>query len=266
MQASPHQPRSFLFKSVQALQDMNGTFRDRAHAGRLMIEWGVMQGEPSPYLIASTPGGLVVAEEMARISKTPVSFARVQELEPPWPAGPIVGAVAFDGTLVVDEVLRDLCSVTRDDFRRLIDSAFARISSSPLQGVRSNGFPSLRERTAIIVDDGLAGPLTLRVVVALARNAGARRVVLSLPVGHRRMVKRLSEAADLTYCASLRSSRGDLAAAYALVPCEEHAARGPGLSDYGSAYVGSFLPCQPARSRMPTVWRRSPRRSESVAG
>jgi putative phosphoribosyl transferase len=59
---------------------------------------------------------------------------------------------------------------------------------------------SLRGRTVIVVDDGIATGATARAACLVARAHGATRVVLAAPVGSRRAVEDLRSVADEVVC------------------------------------------------------------------
>jgi predicted phosphoribosyltransferase len=228
MQAAIDQARLGLLKSSKTLDDIDGTFRDRAHAGRCLLDMGLLAREVNPQLVAFGPGGMVVAREMCRVSREPVAFAEVAELAPPWLGGPVFGAAAFDGSVVVDHELKDLCSVTREEFHRLVEQAYEVVARLVERRRGEMGFPDLRGRTAVVVDDGLSAPFAARAAIAAVRNAGAHRVVFALPVGYRRTMLGLCSVADLVFCASLRSPGRELSAAYAPaqhLPCLASKAR-----------------------------------------
>jgi len=54
----------------------------------------------------------------------------------------------------------------------------------------------LRGATAVVVDDGVATGATARAAGAWARNAGAARTVLAVPVGPRDIGRRVRDAFD----------------------------------------------------------------------
>lgn len=209
-----HQTTTRSLLSSPALDDMSGAFRDRAHAARVLLELGVLQGESQPHLVVFSPGGHAVAREIERICEIPLTRAAVAEFSSPWPGGPVFGAAAFDGTVIVDEELKERCSVSRQEFLRLVEGAYERVSGIVEKTNRGAAFPVLDGQTAVVVDDGWSSSLAIRSAMAAVRHAGAPRVVLVLPVGQRTSVRLLSRSADLTYCASLRSCLGDLSDAY----------------------------------------------------
>jgi putative phosphoribosyl transferase len=59
---------------------------------------------------------------------------------------------------------------------------------------------SLRDRTVVVVDDGLATGSTARAAIRVARAAGASSVVLAVPVAPPTTASELAEVADAVVC------------------------------------------------------------------
>lgn len=59
---------------------------------------------------------------------------------------------------------------------------------------------SVKDRTAIVVDDGLATGVTAQVALQALRKEGARQLVLAVPVGSPSTVKKMAEIADKVIC------------------------------------------------------------------
>lgn len=196
-----------ILKSARVLDNIDDAFRDHVHAAHFLLDMGILLGETRAHLISFAPGGHSVAQVIANTSGVLLDQAAVTALSPAWLGGPIFGAAAFDGTVVIDEELKAACSVSRHDFHRNVERAYETLAELVEQSRGDSPFPDLSLQTAIVVDDGLSSPLVTRVAMAAARNAGARRVVLAMPIGHRHDVQQLTQWADLTYCASIRRPR-----------------------------------------------------------
>jgi predicted phosphoribosyltransferase len=190
-------------RSARALDDVEEPFRSAAHAAEFLLQMGLMLGEVSPHLIAFTAGGTLLADELAARCGCPSVFAPVGEIHSPWIGGPTLGAVAWDGTLLIDGVIKAACGVSSEEFRKLLENAYDRTKAILDARLGEGAFPDLREQTAIVVDDGCAAPIVTRVAIAAARNAGARRVVVAVPGGQRHSIRSVANAADITYCANL---------------------------------------------------------------
>src|SRR5205814_10420298 len=62
--------------------------------------------------------------------------------------------------------------------------------------------PELRDRTVILVDDGLATGATMRAAVKALRQRGAAKIVVAVPVGPPDTCKEFEDEADEVVCAS----------------------------------------------------------------
>jgi predicted phosphoribosyltransferase len=60
--------------------------------------------------------------------------------------------------------------------------------------------PELRDRTVILVDDGLATGATMRAAVKALRERGTAKIVIAVPVGPPDTCHELAEQADETIC------------------------------------------------------------------
>src|SRR5438046_9261846 len=62
--------------------------------------------------------------------------------------------------------------------------------------------PELRDRTVILIDDGLATGATMRAAVKALRQRGAAKIVVAVPVGPPDTCKEFEDEADEVVCAS----------------------------------------------------------------
>ena len=137
---------------------------------------------------------------MALALQAPLEILAVRKLGAPRNPELAIGAVAEDGTGVLDQLSIARLRVTDE----MLDAALADACDEMDQRVRRYhcGRPSipLRGRTAIVVDDGLATGLTDLAAVRAVRARGAERIVLAVPVGTSEAVALLEREADEVLC------------------------------------------------------------------
>jgi predicted phosphoribosyltransferase len=63
--------------------------------------------------------------------------------------------------------------------------------------------PDVRDRTLLLIDDGLATGSTMRAAVAALRQQGPARIVVAVPVGAPETCAELREEADEAVCARM---------------------------------------------------------------
>ena len=177
-------------------------FRDRSHAGRVLAErLARYAGRPDVVVLALPRGGVPVGSEVARALAAPLDVFVVRKLGVPGREELAMGAVAAGGVLVVnEEVVRRLDipadvidEVAAEERQELDRRAEAYRDGRPA--------PDLRDKTVILVDDGLATGSTMRAAVAAVRQLGPACVVVAVPVGAAETCAEFRAVADDAVCA-----------------------------------------------------------------
>jgi predicted phosphoribosyltransferase len=169
-------------------------FVDRVDAGKKLAE-ALMGYKGQPVVVYGLPrGGVVLAVEVARALEAPLDLIVVRKIGHPLQPEYAIGAVAEDGYVVTnpDEV------ATLD--KRWLDVATAaqlkeaqRRRSVFLQGQRP---VAIKDKVAIIVDDGLATGLSMSAAIHEIRGRGPRKLVVAVPVAAAETVDRLRPEVD----------------------------------------------------------------------
>ncbi|WP_027661581.1 phosphoribosyltransferase [Salinispora fenicalii] len=175
------------------------TFRDRSDAGRTLADrLTALVGDPDVIVLGLVRGGVPVAEVIARRLEAPLDVITVRKLGLPGAPEVAFGAIGPGGAQVLNERIAgrlssaEVADVDRQE-RAELDrrERLYRADRPPLD---------LTDRTALIVDDGLATGATARAAVQVARHLGARRVVAAAPVGSQEAYELLSAEADQVVC------------------------------------------------------------------
>jgi putative phosphoribosyl transferase len=175
-------------------------FLDRRDAGRRLGAELKPFADERPVIVALPRGGVPVALEVARALRAPLDILAVRKLGAPGNPELGVGAVAEDGTGVLDPRSAGMLGMTET----MLDATLARESRELRRRVERyrDGRPSIpvSGRTVIVVDDGLATGLTDLAAVRALRKRGAQRIVVAVPVGSSESVSMLAEEADRVVC------------------------------------------------------------------
>jgi putative phosphoribosyl transferase len=174
-------------------------FRDRIEAGRRLAEaLGHLDGEH--VVVLGVPrGGVEVAAEVARVRGWPLDIVVPRKIGAPFNAELGLGAVA-PGVRVLDQRMIDQLGVSADYLEEEIGIQEEEIRRRTEAYRRGRVPVELRNRVAIVVDDGVATGGTAVAALRWARAEGASRVVLAIPVAPREAVARLSKEADEVVC------------------------------------------------------------------
>ncbi|MCH8686044.1 CBS domain-containing protein [Pedomonas mirosovicensis] len=177
-------------------------FTDRKDAGHRLGYALLQYRHENPLVLALPRGGVPVGLEVANILGAELDVALVRKIGAPGAPELALGAVV-DGnppqTLLNEDVVQLLKpspeyieARTREEIMEIERRrALYREGRPPLR---------VRDRTIILVDDGIATGATTRVVLRSLRQAGARKVVLAVPVAPRETLESLELEADDTVC------------------------------------------------------------------
>ena len=194
---------SKLLVSVLRVLSMNfveAIFRDREDAGRQLAERLVQYRAEDPVVLALPRGGVPVGYEVARTLQAPLDVFIARKLGAPNQPELGIGAVAQDGTRVVNErVVREIgVSEAYIEWVAAKETAEAERRLKLFRGDRPE--PEVRERTAILVDDGIATGMTTRAAVQALRRQNPRRLILAVPVCAAQTADWLRQEVDELIC------------------------------------------------------------------
>jgi predicted phosphoribosyltransferase len=197
------------------LRERTRVFKDRNHAGEILAMMLVTFQETGGIVLGIPAGGVPVGAKVAEQLGLFFDVAVVSKITLPWNTEAGYGAIAFDGTLKLNEGMLRNIDLTEEDIRKGIAKTSTKVKHrvETLRGERP--FPDLSGRPVILVDDGIASGFTLRVAIKAIRNAGAERVIVSVPTGHRRSVEDIAKEVESLYCPNIRGGlRFAVASAY----------------------------------------------------
>ena len=169
-------------------------FADRREAGRRLAgELDPYAGRDDVVVLGLPRGGVPVAAEVAHALGAPLDVFVVRKLGVPGHRELAFGAIASGGVCVLNSAVVITERLTEEQIERVIAAERAELDR---RVASYGGGAPLPDRTAILVDDGLATGATMHVAAAAVREAGARVVVCAAPVASTQAVARLRAIAD----------------------------------------------------------------------
>ena len=179
-------------------------FRDRASAGKVLAGMLEEYRGGRAVVMGIPAGGMAVAVEISRELTLPLDIAVVSKITLPWNSEAGYGAVAFDGTVMLNEQLLSRLNLSDQEIntgiKRTTQKVLRRVSM--FRGDRP--LPHFH-RPIILVDDGLASGITLRTAIKALRQAGATNVILAIPTAHLESIQLILEEVEAIYCPNIRS-------------------------------------------------------------
>jgi putative phosphoribosyl transferase len=175
-------------------------FRDRVEAGQVLAASLNAYRDKDAVVLGIPRGGVPVAAEVARALNAEMDIIVARKLGSPVSVELAIGAVtANGGRFLNEEVIRDL-DVSNEYLAQVTEAEMkeARRREARFRGPKPPA--TLKDRIAILVDDGLATGATMRAAVRSVRNASPARLVVAVPVAPPQTCSALRQEADEVVC------------------------------------------------------------------
>ena len=175
-------------------------FEDRRDAGRRLAERLKPYADEHPMVFALPRGGVPVGVEVSRSLGATLEIVVARKLGAPGQPEFGIGAVAPGGVRILNERAVQALGIPED----YLDQIIARESEEVARRLQlfrgDRPYPDLSERTAILVDDGLATGVTARAALLALRHLNPGRLVLAVPVSAPQTAELLRPETDDLIC------------------------------------------------------------------
>lgn len=177
-------------------------FKNRAEAGQKLAAALRRYKIQHPVVLALPRGGVPVAAEVASSLEAPLDLVLVRKVGVPFQPELAMGAVVDGGDPTIvrnDDVIR-LCGIDDAAFQAVCDQELAEIERRRKLYVGKRERVEIADRTAIVIDDGIATGATTRAALLAIRKQRPKQLILAVPVGPRDSIEALRADADEVVC------------------------------------------------------------------
>jgi putative phosphoribosyl transferase len=171
-------------------------FVDRADAGKQLGQRLLHLRGADVVVLGLPRGGVRVAAEVAAALGAPLDVILVRKLGVPSLPELAMGAIGEGGVRIVLPETVHRTGVTPEAFDAVEQRERAELQRRAQRFRGDNPRIPLAERTAVVVDDGIATGSTARAACEVARAQGAARVILAVPVAPYNWERALSGVAE----------------------------------------------------------------------
>ncbi len=175
-------------------------YDDRVEAGEILAGAVAELDLEDPVIVGLPRGGVIVARPVADRLDAPLDMLIVRKLGHPSQPELAMGAIAEGGAEVLAPDLLDWLGVAEAEVDRVRvaerEELDRRIDVYRVDHPRI----ALTGRSVVVIDDGLATGLTARAAERSARDAGAREVLLAVPVAAPAAVTTMQRHYDAVIC------------------------------------------------------------------
>ncbi len=178
------------------------TFLDRAEAGRLLAAELIKRNFERPVIYALPRGGVAVAAPIAHALKAPLDLLIVRKIGAPFQPELALGSIV-DGErpdIILNEEVVRAAGMHEADIKKLADAELKEIERRRRLYLPNRAPVAAHNRTAILVDDGIATGASMRAAIAAVRRRAPSCLVVAVPVAPRATVQELTASAGEVVC------------------------------------------------------------------
>jgi len=174
-------------------------FTDRNEAGnKLALALEDFKG--NGIVLAIPRGGVVVGYVIADKLGLPLDVIIPRKIGAPNNPELAIGAVAEDGTAILDNNLIRYLGVSTKFIIEETERQKKEIHRRLRLYRQDGGYPNVKGLDVIVVDDGIATGSTMKAALASVKNRGAHSVTVAVPVGPPQTIEELEKMADRVVC------------------------------------------------------------------
>lgn len=176
-------------------------FGDRRAAGRVLAGSLSNYAGRSDVLVLALPrGGVPVAYEAAHALGAPLDVFLVRKLGVPGHEELAFGALASGGVRLLNRDVVEALRIPTQVVEAVTKMEAAELERREREYRDDRPAPQVRDRTVILIDDGLATGASMRAAVAALKRMAPARVVVAVPVAAGQTVDEMSHEVDEIVC------------------------------------------------------------------
>ncbi|MGQ3891257.1 phosphoribosyltransferase [Legionella sp. CNM-4043-24] len=176
-------------------------FIDRFDAGIFLAEnLKEYANKPNVIILALPRGGVPVAYEIATALSVPLDVFIVRKLGLPGHEELALGAIASGDTIFFNEPLMSQLNINRLSIQHVVEKEQEELLRREHLYRGNRFFPNLKEKTIILVDDGIATGSTMKAAIKALRKHNPASIVIAVPVAAYSTCEELAPLVDKIVC------------------------------------------------------------------
>jgi putative phosphoribosyl transferase len=198
------------FKNVYHMEHLHEEmriFQNRTDAGKILAEMLSTFIDSNALILGIPAGGVPVASVIADHLGLEMDVAVVSKITLPWNTEAGYGAVAFDGTIGLNEPLINRIGLSRDLVNDGINKTSQKVKRRMQMLRGEKDALNLEQKTVVLVDDGLASGFTMIVALEAVSHFNVKQIFVAVPTGSLASIRKILNRAETILCANIRSSQ-----------------------------------------------------------
>jgi putative phosphoribosyl transferase len=180
---------------------MSKLFHNRTEAGQALADLlREYAGRKDVLILALPRGGVPVAFEVAQALDAPLDIFVVRKLGLPSNEELAMGALASGNIRVLNDEVVQSFGISERTIETVAEKEQVELERRERLYRGDSGLPSIRGKTILLVDDGVATGSTMRAAVAAIRRQHPAQIIVAVPVAPPSTCDTLRTEADQVVC------------------------------------------------------------------
>lgn len=176
------------------------TFLNRSDAGE-KIATSLKKFKDEDVIVLAIPrGGLEIAYDTIKKFDFKWDLIIPRKIGAPHNKEFAIGAVSVDGSYFINEDYVKKFNISQDYIEQEVTDQIDEIKRRMKEYRGKDTFPEVKDKTVIIIDDGIATGFTILAVIKAVKKKRAKKIILAIPVGPRETIEEFKEIVDEVIC------------------------------------------------------------------
>ncbi len=170
-------------------------FQNRIDAAKKLVKDLEWIKNDDPILLAIPRGGVIIGDIISSTLDIELDIIVSKKIAAPHNPEFAIGAVMPDGSYVSNEEVAKMLNISQNYIDAEIASKMKEIENR-LIDFRGNKKYELKNRTIVLVDDGVATGATMFAAAYWIRKHNPKKLIIAIPVGPKETIDKLNQVAD----------------------------------------------------------------------
>ena len=175
-------------------------FVDRKDAGEKLSMVLEKFKDENPIVLAIPRGGIVTAYETIKKFELQWDLIIPRKIGLPHNKEIAIGAISLDGTYLFNEEYIDMLNISQEYIKKEIFEQTEEIKRRLNKYKGNENFPHVKNKTVILIDDGIATGFTIQVAIMSIKKHNAKKIILAVPVAPQDTISLLEKIVDEVIC------------------------------------------------------------------
>lgn len=175
-------------------------FLDRKDAGEKLTDSLYKFKDEDVIVLAVPRGGLEIAYDTIKKFGLKWDLIIPRKIGTPHNKEFAIGAVSVDGSYFINDDYVEKLGIPQNYIENEVSEQINEIKRRMKEYRGKDTFPEVKDKTVIIIDDGIATGFTILAVIKAVKKQGAKKIILAIPVGPRETIEEFKELVDEVIC------------------------------------------------------------------